>query len=145
MKQNDPWAGIRNNQILMAGTALIPQAYDPAFTRFQLQFNTLREGETELKRTGPMRSNPVPFRIVANASPIVIAAQNPYRKGLVLQNLDPTDNLYIGFGTLADVGSFYLLPLQTIILDFVCPTDTISAFATASIGGYLLEMAPIAE
>lgn len=146
MKTRDPWEGIDCNQIGMRANALLPQAYDPAFTNFRIHFNALAEGQTELKRTGPIRSNPVPFALVANAAAIVIASNNPHRTGLMIKNLDPTDNLYIGFGILADVNGFSVEPLQTIILDREsCPTDTISAFGTANIRGYLLELAPVAE
>lgn len=135
-----PFPTIRN--------ALIPQAYDIEVTDFSLKFNGRKAGEegTVAERTGPIRANPVPFTLIANAPAIVIAAQNAFRKGLIIQNKDILDILYVGFGTLADVRSFQVAPLGgTTLLDFVCPTDTISVFATANISGYFVEFAPIAE
>ena len=131
-------------------TALIPSAYDPEVTDFALKFNGRRTNADGTpivsQRTGPIRSNPVPFTLVANAPAIVIASQNPYRKGLILQNKDLIDILFVGFGTLADARGFQIAPLGgTTLLDFVCPTDTISVFATANISGYFVEFAPTAE
>jgi hypothetical protein len=128
-------------------TALIPQPYDPEVTDFALKFNGRKEGDTSSPaRTGPMRSSPVPFTLIGGAPAIVIASQNPFRKGLMIQNKDLVDILYVGFGSLADVRAFQLAPLGgTVLLDFVCPTDTISVFATANISGYFVEFAPTAE
>ena len=128
-------------------TALIPSASDIEVTDFSLKFNTRADGSSgPAPRTGPMRSNPVPFTLIGGAPAIVIASQNPYRKGLILQNKDLTNILYVGFGTLADLTSFQVAPLGgTALLDFVCPTDTISVFASANISGFFVEFAPIAE
>ena len=134
-----PFPQIRN--------ALIPQPYDIEITDFALKFNGRKEGDTSAPaRTGPMRSNPVPFTLIANAPAIVICSQNPYRKGLMIQNKDLVDILYVGFGSLADIRAFQIAPLGgTALLDFICPTDTISVFATANISGFLVEFAPTAE
>ena len=126
---------------------LIEQSYSPNVTRLGLVLNS--RGQTapgdKVPRTGPMRSNPVPFNVIANDPAIVIAVQNPDRKGLLIQNLDVAANLFVGFGTLANARGFALGPLGYILLDFVCPTDAISVFATANVNGYFLELAPIAE
>lgn len=137
-----PFPPIRN--------ALIPQSYDIAVTDFSLKFNGRRTNADgtpiEPTRTGPIRSNPVPFQLIANAPAIVIASQNAWRKGLMIQNKDVTDVLYVGFGSLADIRSFQVAPLGgTTLLDFICPTDTISVFATANIAGFFVEFAPIGE
>ena len=129
-------------------TALLPSAYDPEVTDFSLKFNGRPAGQenTVPSRTGPMRSNPVPFTLVGNAPAIVIASQNPFRKGLIIQNKDLINILYVGFGTLADATSFQVAPLGgTTLLDFICPTDTISVFATANVSGFFVEFAPTAE
>lgn len=126
----------------LAGT-LVPQAYDATFTNWLRRFNdTGLSGTAE--RTGPMRSAPVPFALIGNAPPIIIAPQDPNRKGLMIKNLDPVELLYVGFGTLADLNGFTIEPRQTMLLDFVCPTDAISVFATANVRGYFVAFAPIA-
>jgi hypothetical protein len=130
--------------------ALIPQAYDIAVTDFALKFNGRRTNadgsQVPQTREGPIRSNPVPFTLIANAPAIIIASQNAYRKGLMIQNKDLVDVLYVGFGSLADIRSFQVAPLGgTTLLDFVCPTDTISVFATANISGFYVDFAPIGE
>ena len=137
-----PFPPIRN--------ALIPSAYDPEITNFNLKFNARPQGKNgeilPLARTGPIRSNPIPFTLVANAPAIVIASQNAFRKGLMIQNKDLIDILYVGFGSLADIRSFQVAPLGgTTLLDFICPTDTISVFATANISGFYIDFAPIGE
>jgi hypothetical protein len=140
----DPIKVVRFPQIR---TALIPSAFDPEVTDFSLKFNGRREGDNgPIARTGPIRSNPVPFTLVANAPAIVIASQNAFRRGLMIQNKDLVNILYVGFGSLADLSSFQVAPLGgTTLLDFVCPTDTISVFATANLSGYYVDFAPIAE
>lgn len=122
--------------------SLVPQSFDTAFTNFKHRFN-LRNGLGTDARTGPMRSTPIPFAVVGNSPAIVVASQNPNRKGLMMKNLDLVDLLYVGFGTLADTNGFSIEPGQTVLLDFVCPTDAISVFSTANIRGFLVEFAPI--
>lgn len=125
--------------MLRTGTLLDQNG--PNVTSLRREYNGRGVDGAPLPRTGPMRGNPVPFAVVANAAAVVIAAMNPNRKGLLIQNLDPAQNLFVGFGTLADANGFALGPLGYILLDFVCPTDTISVFATANVRGYMLEMA----
>lgn len=123
---------------------LIDQAYGPNVTNLFHRFNTRKKGE-ELglePRTGPIRSAPVPFAVTGGAPAQVIAAQNANRKGLLIKNLDPTADLFIGFGTLADANGFSIPAGGYVLLDFVCPTDTISVFALVNVRGYLLEMSP---
>lgn len=128
-------------------TALIPQAYDVAFTAwradFRYQFGFARADGQPIKRNGPVRSNPIPFALVANAPAICVAIGNDARTGLIIKNLDPTTDLLVGFGVVADAATgFPISPLQTLLLDFVTPTDAIWAFSTANVRGYLIEMAP---
>lgn len=124
---------------------LIDQSYGPNVTKLDRLYNK-REGVLgPTERTGPIRSNVVPFRVLANAPALVISVQNPYRKGLSIQNNDPTQNLFVGFGILADANGFRVGPLTTVLFDFVCPTDAISVFALFDISGFMLEMAPIGE
>lgn len=125
--------------------ALIPKASDPGFTNFKLQFNNWYKAGEPISRTGPMRSTPIPFRVVPNVQAQVIACMNPFRKGLMIQNKDDTNILYVGFGSLADINSFEVQPNQTVLLDFVCPTDAISVFSTVALSGFLVEMAQSAE
>jgi len=127
-------------------TALLPQAYDPAFTNWERKFGgKISADGIPAPRTGPIRTTNLPFAVIANAPAIVISIQNPVRKGLLLKNLDPVTNLYVGFGQLADVNGFFIDPLGYVLLDFTCPTDAISVFATANVRGFMAEMAPIGE
>jgi hypothetical protein len=125
---------------------LIDQSYGPGVTNLRRRFN--RSGESpasEVVRDGPMRSNPVPFALIGGAPAITIAVQNPHRKGLLIQNRDATNDLFVGFGTLADANGFAITALGYVLLDFICPTDAISVFALVNVRGFMVEMAPIAS
>lgn len=125
--------------------ALVPQAYDPAFTSWQLRLSGGKNPDGSVTRTGPIRTTNLPFAVIGGAAAIVISVQNPWRRGLLLKNLDPTTNLYVGFGQLADVNGFFIDPLGYVLFDFTCPTDAISVFSTANVRGFMAEMAPIGE
>lgn len=126
--------------MLRTGT-LIGGPSDANVTNLARRFNGRPEGSSGTdSRTGPMRSTPIPFTLVANA-PVVIAAMNPNRAGLLIQNLDPVGNLFVGFGVLADAFSLRLPPGGFMLLDFICPTDAISFFSTVNCAGYLCEWA----
>lgn len=127
-------------------TALIPQAYDPAFTNWERKFGAKISADGKpAERLGPIRTTNLPFAVIGGAAAIVIAVQNPWRKGLLLKNLDPVANLYVGFGQLADINGFFIDPLGYVLFDFTCPTDAISVFATVNVRGFMAEMAPIGE
>lgn len=83
-------------------------------------------------------TNPVPFTTTAGAA-IPLVPENRNRVGLFLQNLDASNALYIGWRILADANSMQMVALQMILLDFVCPTDAISAYSTVALKGMLLE------
>lgn len=124
-------------------TTLIPQAYDPAFTNFKRRLNPQNPDGSAPVRDGPIRTTPIPFAVEANAPAKVIASQDAFRKGLLIKNLDATELLYVGIGSLADTNGLAVNPGGTILFDFICPTDTISVFATANVRGYLALFAPI--
>lgn len=84
--------------------------------------------------TGPVRTGSVPFTLVAGI-PQKIAAENLGRVGLILQNKDPTNNLFYEFGMEAGDYSTYLFPNSTILLDFVCPVDEVWVFASVALSG----------
>lgn len=135
----------RNFSFGLMGGTLIGQSYSPGVTRLKRLFNARRGESGNEPRTGPMRSAPIPFRLVANAPAVVIAAQDPFRKGLLIQNLDATGDLFLGFGILADANGFRLPAGGVVLLDFICPTDTISVFSTVDCSGILIAFAPISE
>lgn len=93
-----------------------------------------------MERTGPMKSAPIPFTLTANEA-FNVAAANPDRAGLLLQNADPANNLYYNFGSVASLQSFSLVPGQYILLDFVCPTDAVWVFAAFNLSGMYTEFA----
>lgn len=121
---------------------LLGQAYDPKVTRLDRQPWGPTPGNDSQPRTGPIVTAEIPFTLVGGAQASVIAASDPNRKGLILQNKDPVDDLFYSFGALADETSTFIPPRSSILLDFVCPTDRISVFALVNISGVLKTMAP---
>jgi len=97
----------------------------------------------KMERNGPMRSAPVPFRLVANV-PYNVATGNPERRGLILQNKDPAADMFYSFGSVAALSSLFIAPRGSILLDFICPTDAVWVFAASAISGCYCEFAPIA-
>lgn len=117
---------------------LLPQTYDVKVTSLKkLPFNadTKRNQDAGIMPTGPIVSNEIPFILVANEARL-IAAGNTRRKGLMLQNLDATDNLFYSFGPEANGSSSFLAPGQVLLLDFLCPVNSVWAFATVNLSGY---------
>ena len=105
---------------------LLPQAYDVRVTDFKkppFNSDTKRNQDAGIIPDGPVVSNEIPFRLVAG-EPRLIAAGNTRRKGLMLQNLDATDNLFYSFGPQATENSSFLTPGATLLLDFICPTNS---------------------
>jgi len=96
------------------------------------------------ERTGPMSTTEYPFTLVAGA-PQIIAAANPWRLGMMLQNMDPIANLNFSFGPIASAISGFLVPGQLLLLDFVCPTDQVSVFAAVNISGNYKDFSRSAE
>lgn len=136
---------------------LIPQAYAPSVTNLKErafgsaapdQFGSEGMAISQKPRSGPMRTTPIPFRLVANV-PINILQANPHRCGILIQNLDPVGNLYISYGLVVDLNnfaqSFFLGPLGYQLLDQVTPTDAVWVFATLNLSGNIQEFARIAE
>ena len=95
-------------------------------------------------RTGPICTTEYPFTLVPN-EPQIIAAANPWRLGMMLQNKDPIANLFFSFGPVASVLSGFLVPGQVLLLDFICPTDQVSVFAAAAISGNYKDFSRSAE
>jgi hypothetical protein len=121
---------------------LLGTSYDVSVTRLDREPFGPAKGRDNEKRTGPITTTEIPFQLVAGARAIVIASQDPNRSGLVLQNKDPTDNLYYAFGALADENSRFLAPGVVLLRDFNCPTDRISVFALVDLAGSLALEAP---
>lgn len=95
-------------------------------------------------RSGPVQTTEVPFTLVAGV-PQIIAAANPWRVGMMLQNKDTVDNLFFSFGPIASALSGYLSPQGTLLLDFICPCDQVSVFATVAISGSYKDFSRSAE
>lgn len=110
---------------------------------FRRRFNNVPVGPNgePLTRTGPLRSAPAPFSLVANAPALVVAPADPNREALLIQNCDPVANLFVGFGVLADANGFFIGPLGYLLEDVKCPTDQISVFATANCRGFIRTVA----
>ena len=87
-----------------------------------------------LERAGPVITVEYPFTLVPGV-PQFIAAANPWRIGMMLQNMDPVANLNYSFGPVASATSGFLVPGQVLLLDFICPTDQVSVFAAVAISG----------
>lgn len=121
---------------------LLGQSYDVKVTRLDREPWGPPPGSDSQPRTGPIVTTEIPFTLVAGAPAVVLAANDPSRTGIVLQNADPTNNLFYAFGRLADATSRFLTPGQTLLRDFNCPTDRISVFATVNISGALAVEAP---
>jgi hypothetical protein len=134
---------------------LIPQAYDTQWTRLIEAYGTARNADPatgsvglalasqKMRAKGPVKTNQVPFRLVAG-QPYKLFNDNPNRKGLMLENLDPVTNLNFSFGIQADATAFQLVPNGVVLLDFVCPTDSVWLFATLAVSGVGAEFAPLA-
>ena len=122
---------------------LLPQAYDVKVTDFRKPpFNSDSKAAQDagIIPSGPIVSNEIPFRLVAG-EPRLIAAGNTRRKGMMLQNLDPTDNLFYSFGPQATENSSFLPPGTTLLLDFICPVNSVWCFATVDLSGYYRDFA----
>lgn len=117
---------------------LLPQSYDVKVTNFKkppFNADSKRNQDAGIIPDGPVVSNEIPFRLVAN-EPRLIAAGNTKRKGMMLQNLDPTDNLFYSFGPQATGQSSFLTPGATLLLDFICPVNSVWCFSTVDLSGY---------
>lgn len=125
---------------------LTPQSYDVRVTSLRNPFNAKSAAlqNAGIPNTGPIRSNEIPFRLVAGVARLITTG-NRNRKALMMQNLDPIDNLFYSFSVKATAFTSFLTPGQYVLLDFVCPIDSVWAFATANISGFYREMAPGAE
>jgi hypothetical protein len=120
---------------------LLPQAYDVGVTRLDKTPFGPQPGQDGQLRDGPLVTVEIPFNLQANVA-LQIASADPNRKQLMLQNKDVTDNLFYAMGRIADETSKFLAPGVTVLLDFNCPTDRITVFATANISGALSTVSP---
>lgn len=123
---------------------LLPQSYDVRVTDMKkppFNSDTKAMQDAGVMPDGPITSNEVPFIMVAG-EPRLIAAGNTRRKGMMLQNLDATDNLFYSFGTQATAQSTFLTPGMTLLFDFICPVNSVWCFATVNLSGYYRDFAP---
>lgn len=120
---------------------LLGQSYDAKVTRLDRQPWGPTPGQDSQPRTGPIVTTEIPFQLEAGI-PQVLCANDPARTGLMLQNLDPVENLYYAFGRIADQTSRVLEPGMVLLRDFNTPTDRITVFATANVQGALALEAP---
>lgn len=129
---------------------LIPQSYGPNVTRLSEAYGASRYGENRYgsvgqammptaERTGPIVSNPIPFRLTAGIALNILQA-NPNRVGLIVQNLDPVANLNVSFASVADANSLSFPPGTIMLLDFITPTDSVWLFAAVALSGFVNEM-----
>ena len=73
-----------------------------------------------------------------------VLGQNPNRALLIVQNLDTTTNMYVGFGTSASMASMVLLPTVGLLLDTKVPVDSVAIWFVAGAAkfGVVLEGVP---
>lgn len=121
---------------------LLDQSYGVGVTRMDREPFGPAPGRDSQVRTGPITTTEIPFQLVGGAEATVLASQDPSRTGMVLQNADPTNNLFYSFGALAGPTSRFLTPGQTLLRDFDCPKDRISVYAAVNISGSLAVEAP---
>lgn len=123
-------------------TALPDQAYDPRVT------NMGRPVHPPSPRTVSGALDKFVNRTITNTSPIQLVANvaqrvlpnNRRRVGLLIQNKDTTNDLFIGFGNGADANSLSVPARGFILLDFACPSGEVYAFATANIQAIFVDM-----
>ena len=80
-----------------------------------------------------------PIQLVAGAQ-LRVLPTNPRRTGLLIQNKDATNSLFIGFGNGADSNALSIAPGGYVLLDFTCPNSEVYAFATANLQAVFVEM-----
>jgi hypothetical protein len=133
------------SQLVPRADWLLPLAYDVKVTRLDKPAFNLYGKRGPGEQEGPpgaIRTNPLNFQVVP-LEPMMLATGNNGRKSFFLQNKDPTDNLFFSFGTEAGPNSAYLSPGQYILLDFVCPTDSVWVYGTVAVAGSFYEFAPL--
>lgn len=123
---------------------LFPPGADPLVTRLNRGFAGARPSASGMpaaaaREGGIVKSAPNSFRLEANV-PYILAVQNPRRVGLMLQNLDPAQDLFFNFGAEVTLSSGIIVPRGTILLDFVCPTDQLTVMGAVAMSGYFVEM-----
>lgn len=121
---------------------VLGQSYDPKVTRLDRAPFGPQPGRDSEPRTGPILTTSIPFRLVGGAPAQVLAAYDPNRKGFLLQNKDPVDDLFYELGALADETSTILPPRNGILFDFTTPCDRISVFSLVDISGCIKLFAP---
>lgn len=131
----------RNIEFAHRDNLLIPKAFDVTVTRTDRGvFGSPGRpmGAPEPSYNGPIVTNDIPFRLTANV-PYNIVVSNKRRRGLILYNADPVDNLFFAFGKQANELSTACEPGEKVLLDFTCPTDGVWLFATVDLAGTFME------
>lgn len=119
----------------ISGNWMPEKPYSPKITRLDktpFGLGPAQRSAAGQPRTGPVRSNDL-FAALVAFEPYLLAAGNDYRLGLMLQNCDPTDNLFYSFGVKPSLVGSFLTPGQILLLDFICPTDAVWALAGVNI------------
>jgi hypothetical protein len=80
-----------------------------------------------------------PVQLIGLAPSVRVLGANPRRTGLIIQNKDAVTPLYVGYGTQANVNSFYVAPLGAILEDFTTPGDEIWLYATTNLQAVIVE------
>lgn len=119
---------------------VFPQGTNNAGVTDLRQVIGAQRGTLDGPQSGPTRTTPLPFNLVAG-QPLQLAPFNPRRTGLLLQNRDPAAALFYNFGSPANVftGALPGGLGATLLLDYTCPCDAIWVFAVANCSGYLAE------
>jgi hypothetical protein len=80
-----------------------------------------------------------PFQLVANV-PTRLLPGNLRRTGIILQNADPTANLWFAFGNTVTFTGFFLPPGGIALFDFTTPRDDLWVMSNFNILGTVAEM-----
>lgn len=118
------------------------QAYDPRVTDITqpLRPPPPRNADGQLDNfRNKTFANTTPIQLVAGVSIRVLPA-NPRRTGILIQNKDTTNALFIGFGNTADANALSIPAGGFILLDFTCPATEVYAFSAANIQAVFIDM-----
>jgi hypothetical protein len=110
----------------------------PDVTSFGKILNPPRAGVGQVVRAPEMKPiGNVPFRLEAGVSSRIVA-DNPYRKYLLIQNLDTVEQMIVNFGQDADaISGITLQPLGVAFFDIFVPQASVFCFSAGNISGFL--------
>lgn len=125
---------------LTAYTALPDQSYDPRVTDLSAPL-VPKQSDTptalDAFRNRNTRST-YPVQLTGGQALRVLPA-NLRRTGLIIQNRDTANPLFVGWGNSADANSFSIAAGGSILEDFTCPNTEVYLFATTNLLAVVIE------